>query len=84
MDINGKPRIAYSIELLKIYFHNIKSILLFQQMPKLKCRFTIGFKHYYNRPTELASDQAGKVQTIHHLLRFEENRLKRAMIIFKI
>lgn len=80
IDINGKPLIAYSIELAKNLFpqHQV-DIALSTDAQEIKDVATrLGLMTSYNRPSELASDQAGKVQTIHDLLRFEEKRQNKA------
>ena len=79
IDINGKPLIAYSIELAKNLLPQYQiDIALSTDVKEIKnVANEWGLSTPYNRPTELASDQAGKVQTIHHLLRFEEKRLNK-------
>jgi len=79
IDINGKPLIAYSIELAKNLLPQYQiDIALSTDVKEIKnVANEWGLSTPYNRPTELASDQAGKVHTIHHLLRFEEKRLNK-------
>lgn len=76
VDINGKPLIAYSIELAKnLLPQNQVDIALSTDDQEIKdVAIQYGLSTTYHRPLELASDKAGKVQTIHHLLSFEEKR----------
>ena len=79
IDINGKPLIAYSIELAQNLLpqHQVDIALSTDAQEIKDVASQWGLSTPYYRPLELASDQAGKVQTIHHLLRFEENRLNK-------
>jgi len=79
MDINGKPLIAYSIELAQNLLpqHQVDIALSTDAQEIKDVASQWGLSTPYNRPSDLASDQAGKVQTIHHLLRFEEKRLNK-------
>ena len=79
IDINGKPLIAYSIELAKNLLPKFQvDISLSTDSQEIKdVAAQWGLSTTYNRPLELASDQAGKVQAIHDLLGFEEKRLNK-------
>jgi len=79
IDINGKPLIAYSIELAQNLLpqHQVDIALSTDAQEIKDVASQRGLSTPYNRPSELASAQAGKVQTIHHLLRFEEKRLNK-------
>lgn len=76
IDINGKPLIAYSIELAKNLLpqHQVDIALSTDAKEIKNVAKEWGLSTTYNRPLELASDKAGKVQTIHDLLYFEEKR----------
>ena len=74
--INGKPLIAYSIELAKDILpkHQV-DIALSTDAQEIKNEAKEwGLTTTYDRPLELATDRAGKVETINHLLSFEEKR----------
>ena len=79
IDINGKPLIAYSIELAQNLLpqHQVDISLSTDAQEIKDVAIKWGLSSPYNRPLELASDQAGKVQTIQHLLSFEEKRLNK-------
>ena len=76
IDINGKPLITYSIELAKILFpkQRVDIALSTDDQSIKKVAQERGIETIYNRPKELASDSAGKIKTIYHLLKFEEKR----------
>ena len=76
IDINGKPLIAYSIELAKkILSQHQVDIALSTDAKEIKdVAKKWGLSTTYIRPLELANDNAGKVQTIIDLLCFEEKR----------
>ena len=76
IDINGKPLITYSIELAKILFpkQRVDIALSTDDQSIKKVAQECGIETIYNRPKELASDSAGKIKTIYHLLKFEEKR----------
>lgn len=76
IDINGRPLIAYSIELARNLLpkHQVDIALSTDAKEIKNVAKEWGLSTIYNRPLELASDKAGKVQTIHDLLCFEEKR----------
>tara|TARA_B100001175_G_C19515106_1_gene646934 strand:- start:22226 stop:22948 length:723 start_codon:yes stop_codon:yes gene_type:complete len=75
-DINGKPLIAYSIELAKSILtqHHIDIALSTEDQEIRDIAKKWGLETSYNRPKELSFDRTGKVQTILDLLRHEENQ----------
>lgn len=79
IDINGKPLIAYSIELAKqiLLEHNVDIALSTDDESIKKVAAAFGIETTYERPSHLASDTAGKVQTIHHLLEHEETKRRK-------
>lgn len=76
--INGKPLIAYTIELAKQVreklYANISISTDDNDIKNVAELFGITTK--YTRPANLATDQAGKIDTIRDLLRFEEEIIK--------
>jgi CMP-N,N'-diacetyllegionaminic acid synthase len=73
--IAGKPLIAYSIELTKkiAQKYNIKVALSTDDVEIKKVAEDFGVTTYYKRPDFLASDTAGKIDTIKDLLLYEES-----------
>ena len=76
IDINGKPLIAYSIELAKCLLpKHLTDISLSTDSEEIKdVAKQWGLTTSYNRPIELALDSSGKVKTINDLLSFEEKQ----------
>lgn len=72
--INGKPLIAYSIDLAKKVneIFNAKISISTDDNEIKKVAESFGITTKYIRPTVLATDQAGKIDTIKDLLKFEE------------
>lgn len=72
--INGKPLIAYSIDLAnKVKKKFGAQISISTDDIEIKSIVeSFGIKSEYNRPIHLASDHAGKIDTIRDLLKFEE------------
>jgi CMP-N,N'-diacetyllegionaminic acid synthase len=76
--INGKPLIAYTIELAKQVREKLNAnISISTDDSDIKnVAESFGITTKYNRPASLATDQAGKIDTIRDLLRFEEEVTK--------
>lgn len=76
IEINGKPLIAYSINLAKqlLQEEEVDISLSTDDESIRTVAADYGVETTYARPKELASDTAGKVQAIHHLLEYEENK----------
>ena len=74
IDINGKPLIAYSIEMSKILLpkHKVDIALSTDDQEIKFIANKWGLKTSYIRPKELSGDNVGKIKTINHLLLFEE------------
>lgn len=72
--INGKPLISYSIDLAnKVKEKFGAKISISTDDIEIKSIVeSFGIKSEYNRPIHLASDHAGKIDTIRDLLKFEE------------
>lgn len=72
--INGKPLIAYTIELAKQVREKLDAnISISTDDTEIKnVAESFGIITKYDRPASLATDQAGKIDTIKDLLRFEE------------
>lgn len=75
IEINGKPLIAYSIDLAKqiLLEYDVDIALSTDDESIKKVAGAFGISTTYQRTRELASDTAGKVETIHHLLKYEES-----------
>jgi CMP-N,N'-diacetyllegionaminic acid synthase len=72
--LNGKPLIAYTIEVAKTFSKKFNcKIALSTDDSKIKeTAAEFGLETSYNRPADLSTDQAGKIGTIHDLLKHEE------------
>jgi CMP-N,N'-diacetyllegionaminic acid synthase len=74
--INGKPLIAYSIafanELSKRLKYNVKIELSTDSDEIKKVASQNGLTTTYHRPDELATDNAGKIGVLNHLLNYSE------------
>lgn len=77
MAINGIPLIAYSIKHANEFarFHKVDVALSTDDDKIKKVASEYGLDSHYKRPDSLATDDAGKLETIYDLLKFEE-RLK--------
>jgi len=70
--MNGKPLIHYTIETAK-KFGRGAPIALSTDSDEIKAAAAIeGLDTTYTRPPELATDSAGKIETIEHLVRYQE------------
>src|SRR5262245_50365053 len=86
--INGKPLIFYTLQLAKQFkgfFSNTDIALSTDdgEIKRLVDSFGIDIDTSYTRPEHLASDQAGKIDTIKDILYFSEskNQVKYDMIL---
>jgi len=75
-NIAGRPLIAYTIDIAKDMAGDLKAIvsLSTDSSKILKVAEQYGLNSSYNRPYYLASDKAGKVDTIKDLLEYEEEK----------
>ncbi len=76
--INGKPLIAYSIDLAKEVKEklNAKISISTDDIEIKNVAESLGIITKYNRPPNLATDQSGKIDTIRDLLKFEEELIQ--------
>ena len=76
--INGIPLIAYTIELAKRFQnkYNAKIGLSTEDIEIKKTAEAYGLMTNYKRPSFLATDTAGKIDTINDVLSYEESLLK--------
>lgn len=79
--INGVPLIAYTIELAKKFKkkYNVTIALSTDDIEIKKVAEDFGLITNYERPSFLASDTAGKIDTINDVLMYEESLLKHDM-----
>ena len=74
--LNGKPLIGYSIEIAKKFARSFNSILELStddnEIKKIASGY--GVNSDYWRPDYLATDKAGKIETIEDLLRYAEEK----------
>ncbi len=72
--INGLPLIAYSINHAKQFakLHNADIALSTDSEAIIEIAAELGLQTTYLRPEHLSNDSAGKVETIQHLVEFEE------------
>lgn len=73
--LNGKPLIGYSIDVAKRFAAKYEAKLSLSTDDALirSAAEQFGLSTLYSRPEQLATDAAGKIETIAHLLRYEEN-----------
>ena len=74
----GKPLIAHTIATAQAYqaaFENVTIALSTDDLAIKEAAAAAGLVTDYLRPESLAGDHAGKVETIAHLLEYEEHRL---------
>jgi CMP-N-acetylneuraminic acid synthetase len=76
--LNGKPLINYTIEIAKQFGlqFNAHIAVSTDDLEIKKVAEICGITLDYTRPINLATDQAGKIDTINDLLKFEEKRNK--------
>lgn len=74
--LNGKPLINYTIEIAKQFGKqfNAQIAVSTDDSEIIKVAESCGINIDYVRPIDLATDQAGKIDTINDLLNFEEKR----------
>lgn len=72
--LNGKPLIAYTIDVAKAFSHNFNcKIALSTDDDKIKeTAAEFGLETSYQRSADLSTDKAGKIGTIRDLLYYEE------------
>jgi CMP-N,N'-diacetyllegionaminic acid synthase len=77
--LNGKPLIAYSIEIAKIFSKIYKSdIVLSTDSINIKdIAAEFGLITKYDRPAHLSLDTTGKIETLKDILMFQENIMKK-------
>lgn len=70
----GKPLIDYTIEVAKVFAaaHQARIALSTDDAAIKQAAERLDIVTAYNRPAALASDTAGKIDTIHDLIRYEE------------
>jgi CMP-N,N'-diacetyllegionaminic acid synthase len=77
-ELNGKPLIAYSIEIARAFCQKHDAVLTLStdsnSIKEVASKF--GLITDYTRPLEFATDKAGKIITILDVLQFEEKRIK--------
>lgn len=75
--LNGKPLIAYSIEIAKRFSETYPSQLALStdSLEIKSCAQSLGLSTSYVRPTHLGSDTAGKIDTIRDVLLYSEKEL---------
>lgn len=76
--LNGKPLISYTIEIAKQFGrqYNAQIAISTDDSEIKNVAQYFGITSEYIRPKNLATDQAGKIDTIYDLLKFEENKNK--------
>jgi CMP-N,N'-diacetyllegionaminic acid synthase len=76
--LNGRPLIAYTIEIANAFIQKFDGeVSLSTDNKKIKqIAETYGLSTEYQRPDDLATDDAGKMPVIKDLLLFEENKRK--------
>jgi CMP-N-acetylneuraminic acid synthetase len=76
--INGKSLIAYTIDLAKAVeeIYNAKIAISTDDIDIKNLAESLGVITKYNRPQSLSTDQAGKIDTIRDLLKFEEELIQ--------
>lgn len=85
--LNGKPLIAYTIDVAKRFsaFYNADIALSTDDEGILNVAANFGLSTNYIRPAHLATDTAGKIETITDLLIFEEKfRSKRYNVVLDL
>jgi CMP-N,N'-diacetyllegionaminic acid synthase len=76
--INGKPLIAYSIAVAKQFAakHAVDITLSTDSSEIKQVAAQLGVHTFYERPAEFATDVAGKIDVISHVLQYEEQERK--------
>lgn len=76
--LNGQPLIYYSIKVAEAFQQKYKDVVIALSTDSEEIKKTVellGLKSDYIRPTELAGDTVGKIDTIKDLLLWEESKL---------
>jgi CMP-N-acetylneuraminic acid synthetase len=73
--LNGKPLIAYSIEIANKFtkIYNCDIVLSTDSISIKNVAAEYGLNTKYERPIELSLDETGKIETLKHVLRYQEN-----------
>ena len=85
--VNGKPLIAYTIDFAMEFKNHIDCDIILSTDDKMikKVASDYGLETSYLRPSLLANDEAGKVETIDHVLNYmETDNKKKYDYIFKV
>ncbi len=74
--LNGKPLIAYSIEIAKIFSkeYNCDIVLSTDSLSIKKVAAEYGLITDYERPYELSLDTTGKIETLIDIIKYQENK----------
>ena len=73
--LNGKPLIAYSIEIANKFsnIYNCDIVLSTDSISIKNVAAEYGLNSKYERPIELSLDETGKIETLKHVIRYQEN-----------
>jgi CMP-N-acetylneuraminic acid synthetase len=73
--LNGKPLIAYSIEIANKFsnIYNCDIVLSTDSITIKNVAAEYGLNSKYERPIELSLDETGKIETLKHVIRYQEN-----------
>ena len=73
--LNGKPLIAYSIEIAKKFskLYNCDIVLSTDNNTIKNIAAEYGLISKYERPIELSLDETGKIETLKHVIKFQES-----------
>jgi CMP-N,N'-diacetyllegionaminic acid synthase len=73
--LNGKPLISYSIEIASKFskIYNCDIILSTDSSSIKNVAADYGLNSNYERPIELSLDETGKIETLKHVIRYQEN-----------
>jgi CMP-N,N'-diacetyllegionaminic acid synthase len=73
--LNGKPLIAYSIEIANKFskIYNCDIFLSTDSSSIKNVAADYGLNSNYERPIELSLDETGKIETLKHVIRYQEN-----------
>jgi len=72
--LNGKPLIAYSIEIANKFskIYNCDIVLSTDSISIKNVAAEYGLNSKYERPIELSLDETGKIETLKHVIRYQE------------
>ena len=73
--LNGKPLIAYSIEIANKFskIFNCDIVLSTDSILIKNVAAEYGLNSNYERPIELSSDETGKIETLKHVIKYQES-----------